>query len=509
MKKYLLMTLMIVLVTIFFFYGFTEATAAPSPQYGGILKLTRGRLTGNIGNPAKMGSADLENRSFYVEALLTYSAKSELKPLLAESWEYSQDYKTLTLHLRKGVKFHDGTDFNAAAAKFNLDIFKRTGRGEMENVSSIDLVDDYTVKLNLSHYSLNLLNNLTQYAGLMLSPTSIQAHDEEWQLTHAVGTGPFILTEYQNNVGHKGKKNPNYWQVGKPYLDGVEMVSMEEETTRSASIQKGDLHLILSNDPKISSDLKNKGFIVSDPLIMHLLVGDSGHSDSPFSDVRVRKAVSYAIDMKGVSSIGQGVWQPINQPAVPGTIYYNPNVAGYPYNPEKAKTLLAEAGYSKGFSTTIFYAASPINELQAVAFQSYLKKVGIDAKLEGMSRGAFGDIRKKGWNNGLILHGMNLAREKGPGQILQGHFYKGAMRYQCVDYPNDYMAQFTKIFNETDDKARLKLDHELLEMFVDKYCILTCAFLDGFVVITNPKVHNVYFGLWTYGLDVTDAWIEK
>ena len=183
------------------------------------------RTRSNVfGYPPRIVGAARDYAPPFFDRLLSIGDDGKYKPGLALSWDTSKDGKTITFKLRQGVTFHDGTPFNAQAVKSNLDNLIPPKATILSGITSVDVVDDYTVKLNLPAY-----NNLILYhfaanpATYMYSPEALKKNGADWATTHPVGTGPFMLKDYQPNISLTLVKNPNYWQKGLPYLDGIEI----------------------------------------------------------------------------------------------------------------------------------------------------------------------------------------------------------------------------------------------------------------------------------------------
>ncbi|MCR4393342.1 MAG: ABC transporter substrate-binding protein, partial [Dehalococcoidales bacterium] len=329
---------------------------------GGLLKIiyTGGSVT-NIGNPGLLVTpSDSIYNSPAVEMLIAPDDKGNLNPLLATSWDINsnQTPPNIVFHLRKGVKFHDGTDFNAEAVKFNLDL-ARTGERStnLSSITSVEVIDDYTVRVNLTAFDYTILTNLASSSvGWIVSPTAIQTHDKEWTTTHPVGTGPFRFVSYNRDVSVKYERFDGYWQAGKPYLDGVEFEIVADQMTGLLAFKSGEGQVLPVVQAKDADSLKQEGFtVIIAPASVVDLVPSSADPKSPLSDLRVRRAIDYAIDKKAIaSSLGYGYYEPANQPFVSSVWAYNPEVVGYPYNPAKAKELLKEAGYPNGFKIPIW-----------------------------------------------------------------------------------------------------------------------------------------------------------
>ena len=173
-----------------------------------------------------------------IDKLLRVDKDGRLVPHLIESWEYSKDGLKLTLHARKGVKFHDGTDFNADAVKWNL-LKARETNGTLQLLSTIDVVDPYQVLITMKTFDNHFLPTLAYNGGFVLSPTAYRTFGEEYCMVHPVGAGPFKFVKYEPDVSLVVEKFKDYWQKDKPYLDKIEMLYMQEYVCCRAGIENG------------------------------------------------------------------------------------------------------------------------------------------------------------------------------------------------------------------------------------------------------------------------------
>jgi peptide/nickel transport system substrate-binding protein len=366
-----------------------------------------------LGNPPTiMNQADPNYAAPAVERLFRRTDEGELEPFLAKSYEVAADRSSITIALNTGIKFHDGADFNAEAVKWNLDRYIETKRSELAKVSSVDVVDAYTVKLNLTEYDGLLLPYLSSIPGMMISPKSAGEHDTQWTETHPVGTGPYQFVRWDRSQQIVYEKFADYWQ-GEPKLDRIVISVIADPMTQAAAFENGDVDVLMNVDTKNASDLQAKGKfeIMASNLANSVLglVPDSAHEKSVYANLKVRQAVWHAIDFASIAkTLGYGFFEPTNQLAAPGSAAYNEEVKGYAYDPETAKRLLAEAGYAKGFDTTLYAqnTAGYANILTAV--QGYLKAVGINAKVELLDQGKYatmltGGPEKGGWSDGLTI----------------------------------------------------------------------------------------------------------
>jgi peptide/nickel transport system substrate-binding protein len=272
--------------------------------------------------------------------------------LLATAWQVAPDKKSITLTLRKGVKFHDGSDFNAKVAKFNLDAYMTAKHSVTPTWSSVDVVDDYNVRINLKYFENTMPGDLAEIR--LVSQMAFEKNGLEWVRWNPVGTGPFQFVSFERDVRAKFKKFENYWQSGKPYLDGVEVLFVVDPMTQSLAFQSGAAHVLALASGKTASEIKAQGFevIVAGNGGVRSLLFDSRNTDSPFANKKVRQAVMYAIDREAIAkALGRGFWSPKVQICAEGTkAYLSELETQYRYDP-LMKQLLAEAGYPDGFKT--------------------------------------------------------------------------------------------------------------------------------------------------------------
>jgi len=380
------------------------------PQYGGTLKIieTVGPKTPFGWPPETVGEGSVAGKPA-IESLLRQYYDGRFEPWLATAWKIAPDKSSITFTLRKGVKFHDGTDFNAEAVKFNLEAKKAAKMSGTEDWSSIDILDDYTVRINLLQYVNTALARFTAIYGAMVSPTAFKKNGIDWARWNPVGTGPFQFVGFERDVSAKYKRFEGYWQKGKPYLDGVEYLYIKDPMTQSATMEAKEAHVLNTEGGKQAADLKTMGLDVFTPATGTVtLIPDSINTDSPLSNRKVREAVEYAIDKEAIAKAkSYGFWGASYQYPPPGTMAYIKDYQGRRYNPAKAKQLLREAGYPNGFKTKITPHFAVDRDVM-VSIQSYLNKVGIAVELDFVDQGKFTDYRRKGWKNGFLAMPLGL-----------------------------------------------------------------------------------------------------
>jgi len=335
------------------------------------------------------------------ECLLGFDEKSQIVGQLATSWKVADDMKSMTLNIRQGVLFHDGSQLTGKVIKWHFDQLSAAKVASVAVVTSVDLLDDYTVRLNLSSYSNTLLSDLTTL--WIPSQYTFEQKGADYERWNPVGTGPFKFDSYKDGAYIKYTKFDKYWQAGKPYLNAMEMDFVGDTVTAQTAFQTGQVDAVGGILGQMHADLVKGGgyqvLTINDAAAT--LVSDSKNADSPYNNIKVRMALDYAIDRNAiVKARGFGWWVPTYQYALPGTSAYITNLGERAYDPAKAKQLLADAGYPNGFNTTIYVGTD--TETNA-SLQAYLKAVGINANLETTNVASQTSYSTKGWKNGLLV----------------------------------------------------------------------------------------------------------
>lgn len=492
----------------------SPSATANAPQYGGTLKWIQSiGPTTPIGWVAEAGGPSLTTMQLSIEEMLSGQLDGSLQPMLATSYDVNSDPNnpSVTFHLRQGVKFSDGTDWNAQAAKWNYEQTAAgpTNKGTAAYWKSFDVIDDYTLRVNLTTWQNRILTAFAMPSSMMVSPTAYEKNGVDWMRTHMVGTGPFVQTNYQRDVSTTFVKNTNYWQQGKPYLDGFQDIYVTDELTREALFQSGGGQLLdLAGNGRIANELKADGYdIASETGGTNVLVPDSKNADSPWSNQLVREAAEYAINKDELTkTFGYGYWTTAYQIISPSNPYYDPNFSGErQYDPAKAKELLTQAGYPNGFKTTI-YAQNNANQNIILALQAYLKAVGIDATPDFVEPSKFSTYSLGTWNNGLLYfyifewpnynYGFNL------------WFGIPTSWLQSLAKPPGWKeALDASLATETPDKATIQ---NLAKMFYDYDTVITLNYPSALTAMTS-NVHGtgIYSRIQNYFFNPENAWLSK
>jgi peptide/nickel transport system substrate-binding protein len=489
--------------------------SAEIPRYGGTVKVITSMAANNLGCPwERRMPTDSQLSIPAIETLIRFDEKGfPTVPVLATSWKLSNDKTAITLALRRGVKFHDGEDFNAEAVKANLEMTRVSANApSLKIISSVDVIDNYTVKLNLSRFDPTIFNSLASGAlpAGMISPAAIKK-GKDFCLTHPVGTGPFKMSNFQRDVSLRFEKFDGYWQKGKPYLDAIEWLFIADRVSAQMAFKAGQSQVIYGINPSDAEDLKAAGkyVIAMTPSGGFGLAGDSSNPKSPFADIRVRRALEYAINKEAIAKgMGYNFYWTANQPATAVNWYYNPKVVGYPYNPKKAKELLTQAGYGNGLKTRMIIATTNPKDVY-LAIQNNLADVGIDAKLEVVTPANYAEIMLNGWENSLLYYNHPTGVGMDPAMSLASNLSSKG-RYVSIQHPADYEAKLDKASTELDPKRRVAMFQELMKIVIDRYALINMVYSGTWIAARTPEVRNlnlcdIWFQQWTPG----EGWLSK
>jgi ABC-type transport system substrate-binding protein len=501
--------LFVLAVACTFVAAFAIPVQAETPQYGGVFKYNCHIQPSFLGWPSDCFGLQIFHTFPCLETLVSMDEKGRPIPHLAEGWKYSPDYKSLTLFLKKGVKFHDGADFNAEAVKANLEERMANRRGSiLASIKSIDTIDEYTVRLNLKKYNNALIESFVFHEGVMISPEMIKK-GKDYAKDRPVGTGPFKFVKFERDVILKYEKFDGYWDKGKPYLDGLEVHFIRNPVTSMTSLLAGESHAMLIVPEKDAIAAKKKGFyIASYPSAMFGFAPDSSNPESVLADKRVRQAIDYAINKKAVTdSMGYGFWDPAYQYCSKTGDAYNHGLKERSYDPEKARQLLKEAGYPNGFKISIYTTRTFTGASGMEAVQRDLKKVGIEVKLDLVDRGKYNQLQFGGWKNGLLFFGHSAASKFTYG--LSTTFAVGARRVRSIMRDPGLSDILDKATSTPDPKEKNELTQKVVRMIHDDAVVIPLIVNDQIAVIHN-SVHDTGISernssVWT----PANVWISK
>jgi ABC-type transport system substrate-binding protein len=392
---------------------------------------------GSSGDASRLDPADvtdgesIQRMDNIFEGLVEYETGStEIKPCLAESWDISEDGTEMIFHLRKGVKFHDGTDFNADAVVFS---FERQYNPEhpyhqygewaywgymFSDVDKMEKIDDYTVKLALKEPNASIMTSLAMFTVCIVSPTNAEKYKED-AFKNPCGTGPFKFVEWVKDDHITLEANEDYWRE-RPKLDQLIFRVIPDPSARLLALEVGEIHGMEYPNPadferiEANPDLKlmsepgmNIGYMAMNTGYGYVDANKNGVKDpneslektpgyfEPLTKKEVRQAINMAIDKEAiVRDIYMGTASIAKNGMPPFMLGHNDEIEDYPYDPERAKELLAEAGYPDGFEVTLHvmpvsrpYMFDPPKIGEAI--QSYLAAVGITVNFYQVDWGTY------------------------------------------------------------------------------------------------------------------------
>lgn len=394
-----------------------------TPQYGGQLIYAQSgeKFTLFMGRNTDQSAQDVWLHA--CETLVDMNEKNEITPLLAKSWTVSPDRKKVTFQLQEGVKFHDGTPFNAEAAAF---VFNEARAKKfiyitlLEGFEKATADSEYEMSFHLAAPFAALLPTLGYRPLCIFSPAAYQAKGEAGLATQIVGTGPFVHTKYVKGEYTLFEKNKEYWQKGKPYFDSVKIVIVPDAATRTAMLERGEIdRTVQLGDLELIRLERNKNIRVRTVPSTRQFYVVLNHRVAPMNDPNFRKALNYAIDKAGiVQSVfaGRGAALMTAPTVTEGVVGYTDmrqpgEETIFPYDVAKAKVLLKEAGYevrdsdgflkdSKGQRLRLKLwtprGATKGDYQTAQLIQTFLTQLGIGVDLTVMESAAFSSAMNQG-----------------------------------------------------------------------------------------------------------------
>jgi glutathione transport system substrate-binding protein len=409
-------------------------------------------------------------KSFY-QGLYGFDKDMKMVPVLAESHQASKDGLVYTMKLKRGIKFHDGTDFNAEAVKATFDRVtnpenKLKRYNLYKNIARTEVVDPFTVRFTLKEAFSPFINSLAHPSGVIISPTALQKHGKAIA-QNPVGTGPFKFVEWKQSDHLKVEKFDGYWRKGYPKVDTITWRPVVDNNSRSAMMQTGEAHFTFPVPYEQAEVLKGKPnlALTAAPSIVHRYLS-MNTQQKPFDNVKVREAINYAINKEALAKVAFSGYAIPAEGVLPKGVEYAVKLGPWPYDPAKARALLKEAGYPNGFETTLWSAYNHTTAQKVIQFlQQQLAQVGIKAQVQALEAGqrvekvesaqdpATAPVRMYyvGWSSstGEADWAMRplLASESIPPKMFNTAYY----RNESVD------ADIAKALNTTDPKEKTRL----------------------------------------------------
>src|SRR5205809_2093635 len=416
----------------------------------------------NTFDPHLTGGRNTQNFIVNVyDGLTARDVQGNLVPALAESWR-RLNATTWQFTLRKGVKFHNGDDFNADSVKFTLDRAtnpetKATVSSEVSTIAGTEIVDAYTVNVTTKTSDFLLPVRLGELFGLMLSPKHTNAAGKESIAIKPNGTGPFKLVSWAKNERLVLEANENYWR-GAPKVKTIVVRPILEDAARIAALQAGEVDLIAPVPHVRIAELQRNDKLViktiAAPRIFHVTIDVR---KPPFDNVKVRQALNYAVDVNAIlKTLYFGHGTRLATVVDMGALGYDRNVQPYAFDPARAKALLAEAGFPNGFETEFdsFTGSIADHSKPAEAIVGYLQKIGVKAKQNVFEFSAFGPRRVQNQTAPLFIYSIGNSYLE-PSWVIRWLTQGGL----GMHYKNPKLDEMLTRIEATDDRAKRAQQH--------------------------------------------------
>ena len=373
--------------------GKTEGSAAAGSSDGIIRAAMKADITSLDPHDHNDVQSSYVTRHIYSN-LVRVNENNEVVGDLAESWDYADD-TTVNFKLKEGVTFSDGTPLTAEDVKFSLERLKASAKvGHLAAmIDSVEVVDDLNFIIHMNQPSNALLTSLAHSGGAIMCKSYVEKLESEGKKVAdaPMGSGPYTFVSWMPGSSVELKKNPNYFDEERAAKnEGIILKAISEETSRTIAVENGEVDLLLdvgSNDAQKIRD--NENLALDEYESSQIEMMNLNTSKAPFDNVLVRQAMNYAINKEDVLIVAiNGEGTTVDGYLAPGAIGYKDTAVKYEYNPEKAKELLAEAGYADGFTFTA-YLSNDTRARSATAVQANLQQIGITMNIEQMEASTF------------------------------------------------------------------------------------------------------------------------
>ncbi|MDO8673190.1 MAG: ABC transporter substrate-binding protein [Dehalococcoidia bacterium] len=456
-----------------------SGTAAPSNKPSGSLKVAAAFGNGNI--DPQIGTAVVFQAigSPILSSLVELDANAQPVPGIAERWEISADGLSHTFFIRKGVKFHDGSDLTGADVKFSIERIMAPECTHVDaavwraSIAGVDLKDDYTVVMRLKAPLFDLLKGFADLTGspAVVPKKYIEEKGVDNFRSRPVGSGPWKVVSYERGSRLELEANENYWGAV-PKFKNITLINVTEEASIVAQLKTGELDMA-SVQPDSVAGLKSAGLRVfgfrGGGAYMAMAFYDMEHPDkSPLGNVKVRKALSYAVNRKEMSDkILQGYGEPaVVYPVSPKAYFFDPSVLkSDPFDPEGAKKLLTEAGYASGFPTKVWDTApGSLTSVLDQALTGYWRNIGVQASIQTIDYSAMVAMyvpkqKPEIWESYFPTIGVKgFQFEK---MVTSYHFTKGAVK-NANNPTLDQLIDKVPVTKDLAEKKKIALEATLL-----------------------------------------------
>jgi peptide/nickel transport system substrate-binding protein len=445
------------------------------------------------------------------DTLTSLDDKGVVQPKLALSWSHSEDFKTWTFKLRPGVKFHDGTPFNAEAVKANFDRQKDPANKcrcafYIASIKDAQAPDELTVVYNLNDPAVNFPAIITIQSSnwVIQSPTAWKTKGDDYN-RNPVGTGPYIMKSWAAGDRMVLERNPDYWNKGRPYLDRLILKPLPDAQSRFASLQSGEADLIWDDEADADNIQKAEK---DSKLIVHTYVGSGAAvyafntKTPPFDDVRVRQALVMAIDRKKMSqALTNGLSRPATNPYGEGSWVKCKDDGALPNDIEKAKALIKD--YGKPVEFKMIVTATPRGRNTGQVLQQFWKQVGANMEIEQVDQAT---IVPRAFMRQFQLTPWRIIDLADPDPQMYANFRSGSP-VALANYSNPELDKLLDRARVTADQAKRIEDYCAVSRLVNQEAVWFWTFQNTYYALSNSKIKGLpkmYGGV----VDVSGLWRE-
>jgi peptide/nickel transport system substrate-binding protein len=465
-------------------------------------------------DPLKVGvfdtSAETAAAAIF-DTLTSLDGKGEPTPKLALSWTHSEDFKNWSFKLRPGVKFHDGTPFNAQAVKENVDRQKDPANKcrcafYVAFIHDVEVADDLTVIFHLNDPSVNLpaLVSIPAVNFAIQSPTAWKTKGDDYS-RNPVGTGPYILKSWTAGDRMVLEKNPDYWNKGHPSLDRIVLKPLPDAQSRFASLQSGEVDLVWDDE----ADADNIQRAQKDPkLKVHSYEGSGAAvyafntKVAPLDDLRVRQALVMALDRKKISqAISNGLARPATNPYGDGSWVKCKDDGALPEDAEKAKALLKD--YGKPVEFKMLVTATPRGRTIGQVYQQLWKRIGAAVEIEQVDQAT---IPPRAFMRQFQLTPWRIIDLPEPDVQMYANFHTGSP-VALANYSDPELDRLLEHARSTADIDTRIEDYCAISRLINKQAIWFWSFQNTYYAISSARLKGlpkIYGGV----IDVSNTWLE-
>lgn len=465
-------------------------------------------------DPLKVGvydSATMAAASLIFDTLTRLDDEGKATPRLAVSWSSSADYKTWTFQLRPGVKFHDGTSFDAQTVAWN---YARQKDPEnhcrcaffVSGLLKVEAVGDLTVVFTTLNPAVSLPVMLAAPTAnsVVQSPAAIQARGDDYN-RHPVGTGPFVLKSWAVGDRMVLERNPAYWNKGHPYLDHIVLQPVPDSDTRFAGLEAGQTDVMWA-DGYQADQIKKARRTPSLQVLRHVGSGAFcfvfNTAAAPLDDVRVRRALVMAVDRQKMSELlTDGLARPASNPFGDGSWIKCQDDGALPTDPAKARELIK--AYGKPVDLKMLVTASPRGRAGGQVMQAFWKKIGVKVEIEQIDQAA---IVPRAFKRDFQITPWRVGDYSDSGPLLYAFFHTGSP-VALANYEDEELDKLLERAGRTADPAQRAADYCAASHIINQQAIWLWMYQNAYYAIAKAKVKGIR-PMYNGNLDVSEAWLE-